>query len=188
MKRLWIRPVALMLAAALAAVGLCGCRFKSISGNLRELYTGYVDSAEAPGKAPDYENFRAVYPLAVWDSWKENRFSGSERDMKRHFEEKMLEVYYHYFDTCGADNTYTIEGIEHEQIQGEELKSIKEAMQADFGIEPKEVKRVYSAVIKIKIQGSLDYVTITHKQRVMRMNGRWYFCPIESRDMFGVFD
>ena len=66
-----LRAYALLLAAALLFVGLCGCRIESISSQLKELYSVYMDSAQAPTTSPDYENFRRIFPLAVWEIWKE---------------------------------------------------------------------------------------------------------------------
>ena len=187
MKSIRYKAYALVLAGALLLTGLCGCRIESISNQIKDLYSVYMDSTESPVTAPDYENFRRVFPLAVWETWKETVFSGSESDMKRHFSETITEVKYSYSDTCGLDNTYKIEDVERSKIEGDELKKIKEVMQADFGIEPGEVGQVVTAVVTIVISGSLDTLTITHKQRLMKMNGKWYFCPVQSEDPFRLF-
>ena len=108
--------------------------------------------------------------------------------MKYHFEENMNQVYYNYSDKCGLDNTYTIEDVERTKITGDQLQKIKDTMESEFGIDPREVKQVFTVVVTIVISGSLDTVTITHKQKVMKMNGKWYFCPIDSRDPFGLVE
>ncbi len=188
MKPIRRRLCALLLAGVLLVAGLCGCRMKSVSGQMKELYGVYMDSVIMTATAPDYENFRRIFPLACWDTWKESIFGGSESDMRFHFEENITEVKEAYGNKCGLDSTYTVEAIERTDIEGEELDAIKTTMQNDFGIEPGEVRQVCSVVVTIVVQGSMDTVTITHKQRLMRMNGQWYFCPVGSQDPFHLFE
>lgn len=187
MKPIRRRLCALLLIGALLTAGLCGCRIESVSGQIKELYAVYMDSAEAPTTAPDYENFRRIFPLACWETWKETVFSGSESDMKFHFEEKIYEIKDAYNDKCGLDNTYSVEDIERSKIEGETLQNIKDVLDSEFGIDPGEVKQIVTVVVTIVVKGSMDTVTITHKQRLMQMSGKWYFCPVNSQDPFHLF-
>ena len=188
MKPIRRRFYALCLVGVLLVAGLCGCRMKSVSGQMKELYGVYMDSVIMTATAPDYENFRRIFPLNCWNTWKESVFGGSESDMKFHFEENITKVKEEYGNKCGLDSTYTVENIEHTNIEGEELENIKKTLQDSFEIDPGEVRQVCSVTVTIVLQGSMDTVTITHKQRLMRMNGQWYFCPVSSQDPFHLFD
>ena len=181
------RLCALLLALALVGGGLGGCRIQSVSDQIKDLYAVYLESAESPRSSPDYENFRRVFPLACWETWRDEMFGGSESDMRFFFRENLNAVKEEYADRCGWDNTFTVDKVERERITGEEYDQIRDAMKESFGVEPGQLGEVYAVTVLFTITGGLDTLTITHRQRLMVMNGRWYFCPVGSQDYFRLF-
>lgn len=189
MKPIRLKWCALMLVFTLAAAGLCGCRFQSVSNQIKDLYLTYLDSVVSPSKAPDYENFRRIYPLKVWETIRDDSYGGSENDMKTAVTERIAVEWDQYIEKVGFDLSYTVNEVERTKVEGDELQENLTFLTETYGIESGEIKEIDQITVQFVMTGIDDTITVTHRQKLMKIDGKWYFCPVKgSEDPFHLFN
>ncbi len=90
-------------------------------------------------------------------------------------------------DTYGKRVKATYKVTKKKEVSKKVLKGIAEAIEDEYDIDSKKVKKVYELKVKLTVKGSEDEDTDTSKLNVAKIGGSWYIINYyESGDEYNV--
>ncbi len=149
------------LVATLLIVFLGRKPYQSAINNIEDIIAGEFEAVEKLAPEKCWDKFKDTHNITAEDL--SDELADAWDDI-----EKLIDTVY------GSDFRISTKILMDEEIEGRDLKNIKEVLEVNYDIDADEVGDGYFTKIQITIEGSEDIDTISLPISFIEISGEWY--------------